>query len=177
MTEKDFIIGSINNLVKIFPNTRVRYENHTLSNTHFIEVIPNKVYRLNKEFQKWEENVVFEFIAKFPDQNICFISDDAIVGIENIEYEAKGDFYDLLFSVNPECYQVVEVTSIHTEFHGKPFAEIKFGQPSVVYSDVTDLFYNISKKPVFSYKGIVTCTASIDQDIQNISLPKYAMAA
>lgn len=82
MTERDFIINSINELVFLFPNTKVRYENHFLSNTHFVEVVPNEVYRLNKEYQKWEENITFKFIQLFPTQNICFISDDAIIGLE-----------------------------------------------------------------------------------------------
>ena len=103
MKEKDFIIESINELVKKFANTRVRYENHKLSNTHFVEVVPSIVYHVNEKYREWEENIISLFIEKFPNQNICFISDDAMVGIENVEYEAKGLLYELSFSFDQKC--------------------------------------------------------------------------
>jgi hypothetical protein len=93
MTPKDFIIKSINDLVIEFPNTRARYENHQLSNTHFIEIVPNEVYYLNENYQKQEEEIVFRFIEKFPTQNLCFITDDAMVGIAKIDYQAQGSSF------------------------------------------------------------------------------------
>lgn len=177
MTEKDFLLQSIDDLVKTFPNTRVRYENHSLSNTHFVEVVPNEVYRLNAEYQKWEENIVFQFIQLFPTQNICFISDDAIVGIENIEYEAKGVLYDLLFSFNQACYQTVEVTNFHTTYYGQPFSEIIVGQPSDVLTGITDLSFNISNIFLPISNGLSTCFDTIRPAIENAGNTQYAMAA
>lgn len=100
MDAKEFITAKINELVLMFPTTRCRYENHFLSNSHFIEVIPSEIYHLDEKFSAWEEELTFEFIQTYPDQNICFISDDATVSLSNIDYERKGILFDIPFSIN-----------------------------------------------------------------------------
>ena len=100
MTPREFLISKIKELVILLPNTKVRYENHELSKTHFVEVVPKSIYHNDNIFSAWEEDVTFEFIQIYPDQNICFISDDAIVGITTIDYEQKGNLYDVPFSIN-----------------------------------------------------------------------------
>jgi hypothetical protein len=102
MDAKEFITNKINELVSIFPTTRCRYEHHFLSNSHFIEVIPNEIYHLDDKFSTWEEDITFEFIKAFPDQNICFISDDATVSVSNIDYERKGILFDIPFTINQQ---------------------------------------------------------------------------
>ncbi len=166
MTAKDFTINIINNLVKMFPNTRVRYENHQLSNTHFVEVIPNEVYRLNEEFQKWEDETLFKFIEKYPDQNLCFISDDAIVGIENIEYETKGVLFDLPYSFNVKMVNNVQ-----------PISHIIVGQPTMVLSDITELSFNISKNSFLNNNGIIACIDSNSSVIEKVGESNFATAA
>jgi hypothetical protein len=114
MVAKDFIIESIDTLVEAFPGISVKYEDNEPSRTHFIEVLPNQIYLSNLEYQKFEENIVFEFIKKFPDQNICFISDDALVGINSVDYEVKGFLYGLIFSYDDKSYNKVEIKRKHT---------------------------------------------------------------
>lgn len=157
MKARDFIINKINDLVIVFPNIRVRYENHHLSNSHFVEVVPNEVYRLNKEYQLWEEEVVFKFIENYPDQNLCFITDDALVGIETIDYEAKGELYDILYSINDGCYQRVDVTNIHTAIYGQSFFPIIIEQPPIVYSTVTGISFNTSNFAIQGISAFATC--------------------
>ncbi len=36
-----------------------------------------------------------EFVDQFPHENIGFISDDALVGLENIDFELKGLHFDM----------------------------------------------------------------------------------
>ena len=89
-----FIWKELNNFIKLFAQARVRYEFDIDANVHCIEVVPNQVYRLNNEYIAWENQITDSFIASFPNQNICFFSDDAIVGINNIDYEFIGSQSD-----------------------------------------------------------------------------------
>lgn len=95
MDSSGFVKNHLYKLIKEFPKTKVRYENHTLSRTHFIEVVPNSIYYLDDKYIKWESDVIDEFISQFPNENICFISDDALVGIENAEFVLLGDEFVL----------------------------------------------------------------------------------
>ena len=178
MTEKDFIIASVDDLVRTFPNTRVRYENHELSNTHFVEVVPNELYRLNDDYQKWEEGIVFKFINLFPSQNICFISDDDIVGIENVDYEMKGELYDLIYSYNQQNYQVIEVKNFTKINADNLFNNIVVVETPILLNEVTDFSFNISNvenvpTDLSSYYYVTVKSAAL----QNPGNTQYAMAA
>lgn len=89
----EFIKSELKNFIIEFPKTRVRYEMDDNSNTHSIEVVPNEIYRLDKDYINWENLFFDEFINQFPDQSICFISDDAIVGLDKIDFELSGKEY------------------------------------------------------------------------------------
>lgn len=90
MTAKEYILNKLENLTNKFPQVRVRYEYDKMADVHVIEVVPNDVYHLDNTYIAWESEVVDNFIDLFPTQNICFISDDALVGIRNAEYIFEG---------------------------------------------------------------------------------------
>ena len=90
MTPNAFIISKLQSFIYDFPQTCVRYEHDKLSDTHFVEVVPNEVYYLNDKYIEWESNMFDEFVKRFPLENIGFISDDAIVGIDHVDFELKG---------------------------------------------------------------------------------------
>ena len=148
MTPQDFIINSLNGLVMEFPYVRARYENHLLSNAHFVEVVPNEVYRLNEEYQKWEEKVTFQFIEKFPSENLCFISDDAIVGIGNIDYEAKGELFELdLYYSGGNFNTAIEVKTIEATEESLQLYYLLFGENQHnILSEVNKISCNIVKR-------------------------------
>ena len=55
------------------------------------------------------------FIELFPEENICFISDDALVGLDKVDFELKGaDFVSFYSTCNKE--QNIENTVIKTNF-------------------------------------------------------------
>ena len=56
MLPYDYIKSELKNFIIEFPKTRVRYENDNNSNTHSIEVVPNEIYRLDKDYITWEES-------------------------------------------------------------------------------------------------------------------------
>ncbi|MBP9019735.1 MAG: hypothetical protein ABFC18_00445 [Rikenellaceae bacterium] len=100
MTPQEHIIQALNDFIIKFPQTRVRYEYDPLSDVHFIEVIPNKVYHLDKDYIDWENHMYDEFVSSHPDQNICFISDDAVIRLKNVQLELIGTFFDISYSTN-----------------------------------------------------------------------------
>jgi len=90
-----FLKIELKKFIDIFPQTRVRYEYDMNSIVHTIEVVPNEVYHLNGEYISWENAFTEAFIQEFPDQNICFVSDDSLAGIDEIQLELFGrDFQD-----------------------------------------------------------------------------------
>lgn len=93
MNSIDFVIQEINLFVEKFPKTRVRYEFDEKALVHVIEVVPNEVYHLDEAYIEWEDGVFNRFVTAFPLENICFISDDALVGIENPILTIKGKEY------------------------------------------------------------------------------------
>ncbi|MDR0692254.1 MAG: hypothetical protein LBF69_04365 [Prevotellaceae bacterium] len=93
MDAKKYILKELATLITNFPNVRVRYEYDKNALVHFIEVVPNKVYHLDNKYIVWENEMTDRFIEFFPIQNICFISDDALVGIENAELTLYGEQY------------------------------------------------------------------------------------
>lgn len=100
----EYIKSELKNFIVEFPKTRVRYENDINSNTHSIEIVPNEIYRLDKEYINWENRFFIEFINQFPDQNICFISDDAIVGLDKIDIEFSGKEFISVDAFIPTSY-------------------------------------------------------------------------
>ena len=103
----EYIKSELNNFIIEFPKTRVRYEMDDNSNTHSIEVVPNEIYRLDENYISWENNFFDEFINQFPDQNICFISDDAIVGLDKIDFELSGREYISMIPNNVIDYSLL----------------------------------------------------------------------
>ena len=71
MTSQEYIINSLNEFIVNFPQTRIRYEFDQLSDVHFIEVVPNSVYRLNEEYIEWKNEMYDRFVTLYPDQNLC----------------------------------------------------------------------------------------------------------
>ena len=91
---------ALNGFITNFPKTRVRYEFDINANVHCIEIVPNHIYHLENDYMEWENNFTNNFIAVFPEQNICFFSDDALVGINHIQFELEGSRYVELTSTN-----------------------------------------------------------------------------
>jgi len=93
MEALDFIKNEIEKFVQIFPMTRVRYEHDKMAKVHVIEVVPNEIYNSNDDYAQWESDLFDRFILQYPYENICFVSDDAIVGIENVDFVLCGSLF------------------------------------------------------------------------------------
>lgn len=102
MKSTDYIIRELENLLALFPSIKVRYEYNALANIHTVEVVPNDVFYSN-DYMSWERKMIDAFINKYPTENVCFISDDALVGIEKSSYENKGRYY------NEDVKQIISI--------------------------------------------------------------------
>jgi hypothetical protein len=93
MNTKEFIKNCICLITDRFPSVKVSYEFEKHSCTHFLEINPSSIFRNNEDYKNLQDEIFDEFIELFPYESICFISDDSIVGIENIEFESVGANY------------------------------------------------------------------------------------
>ena len=98
MQAKDFIKSELNAFIERFPRTRVRYEYDKNALVHFVEILPSEVYNSDSDYIQWEDDVYMRFVEAFPTESICFISDNALVGIENPELVLVGSEYALATS-------------------------------------------------------------------------------
>lgn len=90
MNSRAFLSDELQLFIRHFPQTRVRYEFDEDAMVHIIEVVPNEVYCSSSKYIDWENDLFDRFIALFPTENICFISDDALVGIGSAELVLGG---------------------------------------------------------------------------------------
>jgi hypothetical protein len=93
ITSQEYIRKELDAFINVFSSARVRYEYDANAQTHFVEIVPNEIYRLRNDYILWESEMFDKFIALYPTENICFITDDALVGIEHTEYTLYGKNY------------------------------------------------------------------------------------
>ena len=100
MTESQLFLR--NNLNKIFlklDNVEISYEFRGLSNTHIIEVKPNSIYSNCIEYIDMEIELEEEFMMKFPEEEILFISEESLTSIEMplfvLKYKVQYSFANL----------------------------------------------------------------------------------
>ncbi|MFW5701150.1 MAG: hypothetical protein ACOCWM_05610 [Cyclobacteriaceae bacterium] len=116
MNASDFITSGLREFIKIFPQTKVSYEFDYYASTHYVEVIPSDVYHLDENYIDWEKSFFNAFISQFPDQNICFISDDAPISLDEVSLELTGkEFISGISFINALDYFVRDVNVIFNE--------------------------------------------------------------
>ena len=82
-------------LVLKFPTVRARYDYHELSATHSIEVVPNELYYFDDKFNEWQRDTLVEFMDLFDEESLCFLTDNSIVGIDKVDFELCGQYYNV----------------------------------------------------------------------------------
>jgi hypothetical protein len=89
-TPEKYVQQMLKELVKKFPQARARHEFRECANAHFIEILPYELYSASEEYISWELAMWDKFTALYPWEGICFISSDALVGVENAELVLYG---------------------------------------------------------------------------------------
>ncbi len=111
-TAQQYIIDSLSKVVEDIPSIRVRYEYDEIALIHFIEVVPQPIYKQNSQYVEWENKFYQEFIENFPLENLCFISQGDAVQIENPIFTKEGDNYNLnysQYSINENVERAIDI--------------------------------------------------------------------
>ncbi|MBE7661511.1 hypothetical protein [Tenacibaculum finnmarkense] len=93
MDIKKHIIKKINDLVIAFPFMKVSYEVDSYSSSNYIKVLPSDSFYNDKGYQKFETELIMEFIGKFPNDEVVFVSDNCLIDVVNPIYEIEGELY------------------------------------------------------------------------------------
>lgn len=113
MLAVEFIKSELSKFVKSYPKVRVRGEFDSEIKSYFIEIVPSELFNFNELYIEWEKSLLEEFIMQFPNENLFFISDDALVGLDRIDFELYGTEYQSIpttnnnFAILNVCHYVV----------------------------------------------------------------------
>lgn len=112
---KTYIVSKLNSLVGEFPNLMIQYKFDSFSKEHLIKVIPTSFTETDKDYQKKEEAILFDFISQYPYDNLVFITEEDWIDIDKADETFVGKKYgatdvseyitDVLFtSVNDDFF-------------------------------------------------------------------------
>ena len=177
MISQEYIKSALQEFIKKFTQTRVRYEFDSKALTHYIEIVPNSVYHLDQAYISWETDFYELFTTKFPNQNICFISDDALVGLDEIQFELVGASF-IEYSVNNDfnCISTENVNYKELISPSKIASYSVFdGLGSVSVSPQSALTFKLSHNKdfanIFDVNG---CNVNNAQSINEVYIPLAA---
>jgi hypothetical protein len=90
----EYIKSRMNEFVEEFPEAMMRYEFDCVANQHVIEILPLSVFQ-SERFLDWMMKFCEESITLFPTEDIGFISEDAVVPLEKVDFSVQGIQYGL----------------------------------------------------------------------------------
>ncbi|MDP3930679.1 MAG: hypothetical protein Q8R57_16790, partial [Bacteroidota bacterium] len=61
-----------------------------------------EVYHFNDLYIDWEKSFLERFIIEFPFENLFFITDDALVGLDVVDFELFGSEFQGIPTTNPD---------------------------------------------------------------------------
>lgn len=92
MNATEYIIKRLQGFAETFKKAKARYEYDSLTQSHTIEISPLSIYN-SDDFLEWEGKIFDEFVFLYPTETIGFISEDALVGIDSVNYAIEGINY------------------------------------------------------------------------------------
>jgi hypothetical protein len=145
MTATEFIKNKIDNLVNDMPNIKCSYEFDRTALVHLIEILPSSIYEKNDDYIDSEQNIIFDFIENFPDENISFITSGSIVKINNPEYIKLGAKFGIINSISnnlptiqlisPKFYQTTPIKQVMVSFWDERKAKKELSSESVIINN------------------------------------------
>jgi hypothetical protein len=90
MNSFNFLIDKLTHIVETCSNIRIRYKYIEEDLLHIVEVVPEKTFQ-EQIFLEIEKKFVSEFHEKFKYENLCFISNDDPIGINNPDFVMQGN--------------------------------------------------------------------------------------
>ena len=92
MAVLEYLKKQLTDLVNTFKNAKVNYEYNEIARIHTVEVLPQSVFD-SDEFAKWECRFFEEAFRAIPGEDVGFISENAYVGIEHVDWSLQGVDY------------------------------------------------------------------------------------
>lgn len=94
MAVLEYLKKQLTDLVNTFKNVKVNYEYDEVARIHTVEVLPQSVFD-SDEFAQWECHFFEEAFRVIPGEDVGFISENAYVGIEHVDWSLQGDAYSV----------------------------------------------------------------------------------
>ena len=114
MKAKKFLEKKLKELASKFEEVKIRYEYRANTQSHIIEIIPLVFFQENEIYLIEEANIESEFEARYPMENIIFISEGSLTEINNADIELGYNIitfdynnFSIEFEVNG-YYEVIE---------------------------------------------------------------------
>ena len=160
MTLKTYIIKMMDELVKTFPTIKVKYIADKFGDSHIIEVTPETVYNDNKKYSEYESNLIFDFIYKFPNEEIVFVTEGSIFNFENSIQELVGSNYceEKIFS------DIISIEDISENFTVNILEGAKIGKilKKKFYRELDDYLYTPEQSEDMPFFSGLNNTLSIN---------------
>jgi hypothetical protein len=132
---KTYLFSKLSEIVEIVPELRIEYKNDDLTLEHLIKVMPFSEYNSNKLYHKMEEELLFDFISKYPNDSLVFLSENDWINFSNYEKAFEGYSYSFfkiyvklpeinvisnnLFSISDFKDDLINVSGILEDFNSK----------------------------------------------------------
>lgn len=84
---RHFIIRFLKQIAQKFPESAYRYEHDIVADVHVIEVTPSEFAMNDKDFAEEQFHFVSEFLQKFPDDEICFVTENDLLRVADPIFE------------------------------------------------------------------------------------------
>lgn len=189
-----FIISRLTNLVEDISELKILYKFDAYSREHLVKVLPLIEAKSNSRYHRFEEEFLFEFIGKFPADNIVFLTEGDWIDIKKPDQEFVGLLYltqsitsqlkksyaptfndNVLFSINNISEDFVNIAEIL-----ESFSKIKIEKSEPIQQN------NINKDAFFGHTSISNlCFLSKSDSLSGVEYPcdtncdcdNYALAA
>ncbi|MCP9751392.1 hypothetical protein [Ferruginibacter sp. HRS2-29] len=87
MTPVEFLKNELNTLATSFPNVHIKYGYNNVIDTHIVELLPLIEYSSNQDLDKAWVPLSINFMEKFKNEEIAFISSDSSLSLKHVIFE------------------------------------------------------------------------------------------
>lgn len=165
MAVLDYLKKQLTTFVGSFKNAKVSYEYDEFAEIHTVEILPQSVFD-SDEFAKWESDFFVKAYSEIPGEDVGFISEDAYVGIEHVDWTIQGEEYAAncmleekiaentsdekveIPSITPMDFQISNIVSCESmdSFHFETFDLLQtnelYNESMVLNNDTTSMSFD-----------------------------------
>lgn len=196
---KTYVLSRLQQLVDTIPELKVMYKYDGNEQDHLVKVLPFSEFEDNSTFHDLESEILFDFIEKYPHDNLVFISEGECIDMLHADEVLVGDVYyvEMLkkYLDKETSFQEINFNLFNFQDSNDDLLEIEDGvlgewivreintDKSVILNElqyslpnqciVNDYFSKELKVP----KGIQFVNLSEDKIVSEVELQNYALAA